>query len=148
MQAFYDYLVKEKNVSADAIIGYGESLGGAVIIDLAQGNALGGLIIEGAFTSVPDMARKLIPFLPAALLKTRFDSINKIKAIKVPKLFFHSTSDEVVPFELGRRLFETAKEPKEFVTLHGGHNDAFMVSQEAYMGHIDGFVSKIMKDSI
>jgi hypothetical protein len=88
VQAFYNYLVKEKNVSADRIIGYGESLGGAVIIDLAKGHTLGGLIIEGAFTSIPDMARKLIPFLPAALLKTRFDSINKIKAIKAPKLFF------------------------------------------------------------
>ena len=146
VQVFYHYLVNEKNVSADSIIGYGESLGGAVIIDLAKGHALGGLILEGAFTSVPDMARKLIPFLPAALLKTRFDSINKIRAIKAPKLFFHSTSDEVVPFELGRRLFEAAQEPKEFVTLHGGHNDAFMVSHEEYVGHIHKFVSNIIND--
>ena len=146
VQAFYDYLVNEKNLSADSIIGYGESLGGAVIINLAKGYRLGGIILEGAFTSVPDMARKLIPFMPSALLKTRFDSFNKIGTIKVPKLFFHSTSDEVVPFELGRRLFEAAQGPKEFVQLHGGHNDAFMVSQDEYVGHIHEFVSNIMND--
>ncbi len=142
-EAMYDYLVKERKISPDKIVGYGESLGGSVIIDLASRHELGGMIIEGSFPSLRDMAKKYFPFIPAAIYKSKFDSLQKIKTINYPKLLFHSKSDEIVPFELGKKLFEHAAEPKDFVKLQGGHNDAFLTSQDVYVLKIDSFIDNL-----
>jgi fermentation-respiration switch protein FrsA (DUF1100 family) len=58
-------------------------------------------------------------------------------------LIFHSPDDEIVPFKLGKRLYDEAPEPKEFVQLQGGHNDAFLTSQELFLGKIDSFVGRL-----
>lgn len=142
-EAVYDYLVKRKHISAGEIIAYGESLGGAVAIDLAWKNELGGIIIEEGFTSLRDMGKKIFPFIPTSIYKSEFDSLRKIKDIRSPILIFHSVDDEIVPFELGRKLFDEAPEPKEFVQLQGGHNHAFLTSQELFMGKIDSFVNRL-----
>ena len=141
--AAYDCLVNEKKIPARKIIGYGESLGGAVIIDLASKRELGGVIIEGSFSSIRDMAKKYFPFIPVFVYKTSFNSFEKIKSIKSPKLHFHAVSDKTVPFELGKKLFGNAPEPKEFVELQGGHNDAFIVSQDVYSSEIDSFIGRL-----
>ena len=142
-EAVYDYLINEKKIPAGKIIGYGESLGGAVIIDLASKRELGGIIIEGSFTSIRDMAKKYFPFIPAFVYKTRFNSFEKIKSVKSPKLHFHSITDEIVPFELGKKLFDNALEPKEFVKLQGGHNDSFIISQGVFITGIDSFLDNL-----
>ncbi len=139
-EAVYEYLVNDRKVSPLNIVGYGESLGGAVIIDLASRQKLGGLIIESSFTSVPDMAKKVAPFVPGFVYKSRFDGLSKIKGVEIPKLIFHSVDDEVVPFEHGERLFSNAGEPKKFVKMQGGHNDAFLVSKDLFMREIDLFI--------
>jgi fermentation-respiration switch protein FrsA (DUF1100 family) len=141
--AMYGYLVNEKRIPAEKIVGYGESLGGAVIVALADKHELGGMILEGSFTSIRDMARKYFPFIPVFVYKTSFDAFEKIKDIKIPKLHFHSRSDEIVPFELGKKLFENAPEPKEFVALQGGHNDSFIVSEDVFRERIDAFINKL-----
>jgi fermentation-respiration switch protein FrsA (DUF1100 family) len=143
IEAVYTYLVKEKKVSPDSIIGYGESLGGAVVIDLSSRHEMGGIIIEDTFTSVRDMARKYFPFIPSFLLKSSFDSLSGISSVRTPKLFFHSITDEIVPFEQGRRLYESASEPKWFVQLRGGHNDAFLVSKDIYSAEIGKFIERV-----
>jgi fermentation-respiration switch protein FrsA (DUF1100 family) len=139
-EAAYQYLLNEKNLAPQGIIAYGESLGGAVAVDLAVRHELGGVIIEEGFTSSKDMGRALLPFIPSFIYKSEFDSLEKIKHITAPKLIFHSVNDEIVPFELGKRLFDGAPEPKEFVQLQGGHNDAFLISEELFMGKIDRFI--------
>lgn len=136
----YDYLLNERKIPAPQIIGYGESMGGAVIIDLAAGNNMGGLIIESSFTSVRDMGKMIFPFIPTFLYKTRYDSLSKIKDIGFPKLMFHSSSDEIVPYVLGKRLFEAAPDPKKFIELNGSHNDAFLVSEKLFIKEIDSFL--------
>ncbi|HDH04240.1 MAG TPA: alpha/beta hydrolase [Nitrospirae bacterium] len=142
-EAAYDYLVNEKKIPAGKIIGYGESLGGAVIIDLAGKRELGGVIIEGSFSSIRDMAKKYFPFIPPFVFKSSFNSFEKIKSIKSPKLHFHAVSDETVPFELGKKLFDNALEPKEFVLLQGGHNDSFLISQDVFITGIDLFLDNL-----
>jgi fermentation-respiration switch protein FrsA (DUF1100 family) len=140
VQAMYDYLVDDRKISPDKIIAYGESLGGAVAVNLAVKNEVGGLIIESSFTSIHDMAQKLLLYVPRFALKTAFDSLNKIKNIRVPTLIMHSPADEVIPFSHGRKLFDNAADPKVFVELQGGHNDGFLVSGEVYSKGIDEFV--------
>ncbi len=139
-EAFYAYLMEERKASPGEVVGYGESLGGAVIVDLAGRRELGGLIIEGSFSSVRDMAKNYFPFIPSFVYKTSFDSSKKIKQITIPKLHFHSLSDEIVPLRLGRKLYDNAPEPKEFVNLQGGHNDSFIVSRDTYISKIDAFI--------
>ncbi len=143
VRAAYHYLLNDKKIPAKQIIGYGESLGGAVIIDLAFHNDVGGLIIESSFTSVRDMGKNIFPFIPAFLYKTKFDALSKIVSVRSPVLAFHSPEDEIVPYELGRQLFDAAPGPKYFNDLRGGPNDAFLVSEEFFTAEIDSFLDKL-----
>ncbi|MBI4698252.1 MAG: alpha/beta hydrolase [Nitrospirae bacterium] len=142
-ETMYENLLHKKNAPPGQIIIYGESLGGAVAIDLAGRRESAGVIIEDSFTSAPDMGKKVFPFIPAFIYQSRYDSLQKIKNIKGRKLIFHSIDDEIIPFEHGRKLFEAASQPKEFVRLRGGHNDAFAISRGLFMEKIDSFVNEL-----
>lgn len=142
-RAAYDYLIKEKGMRADNLIGFGESLGGAAIVDLAKGVQLRALILESLFSRAQDMAKEIYPFLPTFLIHSRFDSLSKIKGIRIPKLFIHSATDEIVPIELARKLYNQAPEPKQFIQIEGSHNLGFIDSQKQLKISISEFVSKL-----
>jgi len=127
-QAAFDYLLGRSDIK-NKIIAYGESIGSAAAIDLCLHRKVDGLIIDSAFTSAKDMARVVYPFIPSFLVLSRFDSIGKIKSVKIPKLFIHSLNDEIVPFWQGEKLFQAASSPKEFLKVIGGHNSGFAESQ-------------------
>lgn len=139
VQAAYDYLLSRK-IDPENIIGYGESIGGAVIIDLASRNKLAALISDSAPSSAKDMVRIIYPFFPYWLFSVRMDSLGKIKSVTYPKLFIHSVNDEIVPFKLGKKLFEEAPVPKEFLQVHGGHNSAFFESEEVLKEKVGAFL--------
>jgi len=139
-KAAYDYLVNKRKIKPEDIILYGESLGCAVVIHLAAEEKVGALIAEGAFTRGRDMAKSLYPFLPAAFFSNSFDSLSKIEKIDAAKLFIHSKNDEVVPIGLARRLYNAASEPKYLAEISGGHNSAFLDSQEKYISSIASFI--------
>ena len=90
------------------IILYGASIGGVVVIDLATHRNAALLVVESSITNAQDMARIIYPFVPSIFLSLKFDSINKVRTLKVPKLFIHSPDDEVVPYWVGQKLFEAA----------------------------------------
>ena len=140
--AVFGYLVNIRKVPSDRLIVYGESLGAAVAIDLAGKHNLAGIIIEGGFSSVKEMGKRVFPFIPGFIYKSRFDSLTGIKDVKVPKLFFHAREDEIVPLELGRKIYDAASGPKEFIQIDGGHNDAFHVSEEMYLREIESFTKR------
>ncbi|MBU1045405.1 MAG: lysophospholipase [Candidatus Omnitrophica bacterium] len=143
IQAAYRF-VKEQQPGLPIIV-YGESLGGAIAIDLAARSdiALDGLIVEGTFSNVQDMARTFYPFLPTLFLKTKFASLDKISRVKVPKLHFHSQDDDIVPFTLGQKLFNSANNPKKFVILQGQHNNCFFVSEALVRSSLSEFIDSI-----
>lgn len=141
-RAAYDYLQRERKLAEQEIIFFGESLGGAVAVDLATKTRPSALIVESTFSSSEDMAKIIYPFLPSFMLRTRFDSAGKVKEIKIPKLFIHSQSDEIVPFKLGQKLFAAAGEPKDFLKISGGHNTAFMESAGIIKDKIKDFLAK------
>jgi fermentation-respiration switch protein FrsA (DUF1100 family) len=112
-----------------------------VAVDLASQVPIGGLIVEGALTSVVDRGQELYPYIPVRWIAgTRFASIEKISRVTIPKLFLHATGDEVIPLAHGRRLYQAAPPPKAFVELQGGHGDAFDVDSARYFGAIQRFV--------
>lgn len=142
--AAYSYLTDTRKIAAKNIFIYGHSLGGAVAVDLAARRECGGLIVESSFTSIPDMARHIyrVPlarFLPAS----RFDSLGKIASVKAPVLIIHGTRDPVIPFDMGRRLFEAAREPKSFLPVEGAeHDDPYIVGGEAYCKRMLAFIDE------
>ncbi len=140
-RAAWDDLFTRRNAPLEGIVIYGESLGGAVAIDLATQVEPAGLIVQSSFTSIPDMGKKMIPILPRFLVRTKMDSINKIPRVRCSKLFVHSPADEVVPYEFGRRLFQAALEPKQFYEIpEAPHNETHRVGGAAYMNVLRSFV--------
>lgn len=142
-EAAYRYLVEEHKISKDRIILYGESIGGAVAVDLAQRLDVKALITEELFTSIRDMAGIAYPFLPHFIFSSRFDSASKIKDITCQKLIIHSIDDEIVPFYLGERLFNAARPPKRFLRIRGSHNTAFLDSEEQFKQGIKNFLEEL-----
>ena len=137
-EAAYRYLTEIRQIQPENIVLYGQSLGGAVAIDLASRHPCGGLIVESSFTSGREMARRAfrIPLLEY-VVKSRFDSLVKIKNVRSPILIIHGTRDEEVPFAMGQRLYEAAPEPKAFLPVEGaGHNDVFEVGGEKHLDTI------------
>jgi len=91
------------------------SLGGSVAVDLASQHEVKGLIVESSFTSLVDMSRVVVPFLPAELLLwEKLSSIKKIDTVRCPVFISHGRADRTIPFSQGERLFEAANEPKTF----------------------------------
>ncbi len=118
------WLANRAGLSPDEVVLMGRSLGGAVSVDLAQDGARA-LVLESTFTSIPEVAALHYRWLPLRfLLRTRFDSLAKINSYRGPLLQSHGNADGLVPYAIGRRLFEAANEPKQFFTVEGGdHND-------------------------
>ncbi|MBW2650181.1 MAG: alpha/beta hydrolase [Deltaproteobacteria bacterium] len=142
-EAAWRYLTEERDLPPTGIILFGRSLGGAIAARIAQDHKPEALIVESTFTSVPDIAADIYPFLPVRLL-SRFDynAGEYIGRVACPVLVIHSTGDDIIPFAHGRRLFEAAKEPKQFLEIAGTHNDGFVTSAKSYKEGLDAFISK------
>jgi len=139
--AAFGFLRDSIQVPPERIVIFGHSLGSAVAVDLASRVHAAGLIVEGAFTSAPDAARYSYPLIPVRrIMHNRFASDEKIGRVAMPKLFLHASGDRVIPLALGRRLFGEAPEPKQFVTVRGGHDDSFLVDSGSYFTAIAAFL--------
>ena len=115
---------------------FGHSLGGAIAIDLArQVNDEQGTIVEGTFTSIPEVVSTFKwGWLPvSALITQRFESVRKVSEIGSPLLVVHGSDDSLILPSLGRKLYEAAQEPKQFVLVEGGsHHTTNSVGQSLY----------------
>jgi pimeloyl-ACP methyl ester carboxylesterase len=124
-QHWYDYLRKQKQVEPRRIVIYGWSLGSAVAVTLASHVEEAAVILEGAPASVVAIGQQQYPYFPVRLIiRNPFESILRVGRIRAPMLFLHSPEDAIVPIAEGRRLFEAAAQPKQFVEVSGGHVDA------------------------
>ena len=145
-QTGWDHL---KTLQADARrrLVYGHSLGGAIAIDLAAKNAdIAGLIVEGSFTSMADMAREIhgLGFLPIDwLLTQRFDSMAKVGSLTMPVLFIHGQMDSVIPYSMSERLHAAARQPKSLLLVPGaGHSSIAVVAWDRYRAALLDFAAK------
>jgi len=118
----YDYLRAELKVPAERIVVYGWSLGSAVAVNVTSEVKSAAVVLEGAPASLVAIGARQYPWMPIRLvMRNPFESILKVKKIDAPILFLHSPEDEVIPIEEGRRLYDAAREPKQFVEIAGGH---------------------------
>ena len=145
-EAAWRYLVEELRINPNQIIIFGRSLGAAVASWLAQNQAPGALIVESAFTSLPDIAATIYPYLPVRLLlRFKYNTVEYITQVDRPVLVVHSRDDEMMPFSHGQRLFEEAREPKRFLEITGTHNEGFIMSGERYEEGLKMFISEYLK---
>ena len=141
-RAAFDYALTLHGVDPKRIVLWGTSLGGAVAIDIATQRPAAALILESTFSSGKDLARVFYPFLPIQFfLRSQFNSIDKIQNITIPVLSMHGNRDKIIPFELGRKLFNAANDPKEFYEIQGAdHNDTYIIGGNEYLKQARTFV--------
>ena len=120
-----EWLFNQEKASLKETVFFGESLGSAVAIGLAEKHPVKGMIFEGAFSSAVEVGQARYPFAPISwLMKDSWDSLSRISKVKSPLFFIHSKRDRVVPFRFGKKLFEKAPEPKKHLWLeHTDHSD-------------------------
>lgn len=143
-EAALAYLRSRKDVDPQRIIFFGRSLGAAVAAELATRAECLALILETPFASIREMARVAFPLLPIGpLLRTQYNTVDKVKGVKAPLLVLHGDRDDVVPFEQGKKVFDAAPGPKEFYTIRGArHNDTYIVGGDAYFETLTDFIDR------
>jgi uncharacterized protein len=123
------WMLDEPGVEPARVFYLGESLGGAVALDLALERPPAGLALVSAFTGIRDMARLHYRRIPAVLVPDAYPTLRRIRALRSPLLVLHGGRDEVVPASQGRALFEAAPGPKRLRVFSGlGHNDLFTLA--------------------
>ena len=133
--------LNKKKVSNSQIILYGESLGTGVAVEIASKNNFNSIILESPFTSIENSAKIYYPYLPVSfLLKDRYDSISKIKKINSPILIMHGRKDDIVPFFMGKKLFEKANSPKD--SYFTDIDDHMMEFNSQLLNKIKDFITK------
>jgi fermentation-respiration switch protein FrsA (DUF1100 family) len=105
--------LKSMGLEEENIIIYGESLGTGIAIEIAQNKNFAGLILETPFTSMTEAAKNFYPYIPVGLLlKDKYNNDKKIKNINIPVLVMHGEADQIVPFKMGKKIYELANQPK------------------------------------
>ena len=131
--------LQSRGVKENNIIIYGESLGTGVATEIAQNKNFAGIILESPFTSMIDVGKDKYPYLPVRLLlKDKYESDKKIKNINRPILIMHGKVDNIVPFHMGKRIYELANEPKY----------SYFSEYDDHMMEYDEKLLKVMKDFI
>ena len=131
-EAAYAWLIA-KGHAPGRIVVHGESLGTAPAADLASKRECGALVLEAPFPSRAAVAGRIVPLL-GPLLARGFDIARKIAEVRCPVLVIHGTEDRVIPYGLGRQVYEAAPEPKSLWSLDGaGHNNIVAAAGEAYI---------------
>lgn len=126
-------MIQTQKIPANRIIIYGHSIGGAIAIDLAAKHPdAGGLIVQSSFTSMRDMTKRfgLYWLLPIELILTQhFESLEKIKSVKMPILIITGTEDLQIPVEMGERLYKAVPKFGQLIIIEGGGHDNHLSQQ-------------------
>jgi len=139
--AAWQYLKNERNFQGEDIIILGRSLGGAIATHLATQVDERLLILESTFSSVKDMAARMMPFIYKIIyFRYQFDTEKNIAQVNSPLLLMHSQDDEIIPYELAEKVFNAAKSPKFFFELHGDHNSGFLQNVTEYKEAVEWFI--------
>ncbi len=143
-EAAWRYLTAERGIAPENVVVFGRSLGGSVASWLAMNESPGALIVDSSFTSVADVGQEVYPWLPVRLLaRYRHPTREHVENTNVPVLVVHSRDDEIIPFRHGEAIFEAANEPKAFLEIRGGHNDAHATSAAAYFSGLRRFLDSL-----
>ena len=140
----YDWLVSNKTISPDKIIGFGRSLGGGAICDLAEKRPLAGVILQSTFANVKSFAKRY--GVPSFLTRDPFDNVEIMKNYSKPVLIIHGRHDALIPFWHGETLAKNIPQ-SEFIAYDCEHNDCPPDWNE-YWQIIDRFIKSTLKVAV
>jgi len=137
-RAAWKYLESREDVDASRLIVFGKSIGTGPATQLATERQPAGLVLDSPFTSAIDVGVHHYWYLPVRwLIWDKFDNLSKIDEVKCPVLVIHGDRDRIIPIEHGRKVFQFAEEPKEFVVVEGaGHNSVVDTDRQGYVSAI------------
>ena len=134
--------LKNLGLNEEDIILYGESLGTGIATEIAQNSNFAGLILETPFTSMVDAATNVYPYIPVGLLlKDRYENYKKIKNINIPILVMHGEADQIVPFRMGKKIYDIAKQPKYYHFTK--YDDHMMEYDENLVSELKKFIKSL-----
>lgn len=136
------YLQHSLGIPVDRIVLQGQSLGSGVATEMARRGHAARMVLISPFTSMVDMARRLVPFFPASLVTDRYDSAAKAPAIPIPVLVIHGARDDLVPVDMGRRLAVLFPRAELYVSANAGHNDLFLLDGAEILKRIARFAER------
>jgi pimeloyl-ACP methyl ester carboxylesterase len=129
VRAARQYLVEETGTRPDQVLYYGESLGAAVVTELAAEHPPAGLVLRSPFVDLGTVGHVHYPFLPVrTLLRDRYPLVEQLAEVRVPVTVVYGTADAIVPPDQSRTVAEAAPELSQQVEIAGaGHNDPALV---------------------
>ena len=132
------YLVERAGVAKTDLLYFGESLGSAVVVDLAREHPPARLVLRSPFTSLADVGRVHYPLLPVrALLRDRYRLAQAIATVHVPTLVVLGTRDSVVPPQQSREVAHAAAGPTRIIQIEGAdHNDPALLAGDELVGAV------------
>lgn len=139
----WQWLTGQRGVQASRVIVFGRSLGGGVAAALAAEATPKALILESTFTSLHDVGKEMVPFLPRCLFREDYDTINNISKLRVPLLVVHSPADTVINFRMGREIFDRYNGPKSFLQIGGSHNSGWLSDLAVYESGVRNFLETV-----
>lgn len=140
-EAAHGWLVEQGGFVPSEIIAYGRSLGGGVAAELSIRRPVAGVFLESTFTSVPDMAERIYPWIPLRWFPCiEYDNLAKVAQIQAPLAVAHSPEDELIPIQMGAALFEAAGSTAEWIEGTGGHNSPGVVTNPATRERVERFL--------
>ncbi len=146
--AAWNYLVRIKKIDPGTIAVIGRSLGGPIAAWLCQTNTPGALVLESTFTRAADVAKYHYQLAPADLIfGDTYNTSGFLSRVGCPVLVVHSPDDEIIPYELGDKLFKSVKGQKEFLRIQGSHNSGFLDSLDLYVPGLERFLRRYLKSS-
>lgn len=148
--AAWDYLTQTREISANDIVIFGHSIGGAIAIELAsQQPAAAGLIVQATFTSMTDMMDHAgySRLVPKWLLNQHFASIDKVQTLQMPVLVIHGMNDQTVPASMSQTLYGAIAAPKQlWLVPIADHNDIATVAGEQYSLTVQGWLQTLIDE--
>ena len=142
-EAAWEYLRHSRSVRPRDLIIAGESLGGAVATWLAAKVQPRAVLLHSTFTSVNDLGAGVYWFLPVRLIsRMGYDNVANLGRVRAPVFVAHSRDDDIIPYSHGRKVFESAPEPKTFLEMRGGHNQGFIFTRPEWVGQLAAFLER------
>lgn len=145
----YDYLIKDRGITPEKIVVYGESLGGGVASHIAINRKVGAIILQSTFSSLPHIARKkmlLMRLYPLFLYpKNKLDSATMMSGEHAPLLIVHGKADSIIPYTESEELFKKASEPKKLVGIdEANHNDVYGDYIDSFNNVVSNFLDTVL----
>lgn len=135
--------LRAEGLGPDEVVLWGSSLGSGVAVEMVLRGHTRRLVLSTPYTSIPEVARRLLPVFPMRLLMAdQFDNLSKAPRVDVPTLVIHGDADSIVPYDMGVTLSQTIPDAKLLTVPGGGHNDLFLRARNELLDAIEELASR------